>query len=201
MLATGNTRQEYKGRGKTRSVEEKETRIKIHSFALKKSKDHKDVLSPFRSNEVEEQAPLPTLEFCVVEASDGLDGILSSFHVHKGIIFHDIALKHGAVFLKLGPQLQVRAAGADVAHVQLGGSLALVFAGFDVDADAVQLVVVQVADGVLGGRLVFNVHKPIILDDVTLQDSAVLLEKGADLLLGGFPGKVADEKFHHGGWS
>lgn len=148
-------------------------------------------------------APLsfPTLEFCVVEAPDGLDSIFRSLHVHKGILLDNVALEHRAVLLKLGPQLRVGARGADVAHVQLGGGPALVLAGLHVDADAVQLVMVQVADGILGGRLVLDVHKAIVLDDVALQHPAVLLKEGADLLLRSLPGKVADEELHHGGWS
>ena len=117
------------------------------------------------------------MKLCVVKAPDGLHCILSPLHVYKGIIFHDVTFDNWTVLLKLGSELFVGTGRADVAYMQLCRGFAFILAGFHVDVHPVQLVVVQVADGILGRRLVLYVHKAVVLNDVTFQHLPILLKE------------------------
>ena len=117
------------------------------------------------------------MKLCVVKASDGLHCILCPLHVYEGIIFHDVTFDDWTVLLKFGPKLLVGTSRTDSAHMRLGLSFALILACFHVDVHPVQLVVVQVANGILGRRLVLYVYKAVVLNDVTFQHLPILLEQ------------------------
>lgn len=118
--------------------------------------------------------------------------------MHKGIVLHDVALHHRAELLEPGPQDVAGDALAEVADVQLGGGLGPPPAHLHVHAPAVELVLVEVLDGLLRLGHAAHVDEAIVFHDVTLRDLPVLLEQLPQLLRRGGAGEVSDKNFHHG---
>lgn len=127
--------------------------------------------------------------------TNGLHGILHSFHVNKGIVFHDVTLHHSAVLFKFGPQLLVGA--GNVADVQLGGASRLAPAQLDIHRLTVELVLVEVANGFLRLGFVVHVDETKILYNSTFCNLSVLRKERAQFVRRCVWGQVPDEDFHH----
>lgn len=137
-----------------------------------------------------------SLKFSVVQALDGIHGLIRIGHMYKSKIFDNCALCDRAVLFEESAELVV-GSFLYVGHVELDGALVLPVAGLHVDRRAVQLVQVQAFDGFGGGLAVVHVDEGVVLDDGTLCDCAVLSEERLDLLLVGLTGQVSHKNLHH----
>lgn len=70
-------------------------------------------------------------------------------------------------------------------------------AGLHIDWSAMELVEVQILDGLGGCLAVIHVNEGVVLDDGTLCDCAILGEECLDFLLVCLPGEVSYKNFHH----
>lgn len=86
----------------------------------------------------------------------------------EGIILDYVTLNHWAKLLKLGPQLLVGTTTTDVAYVELGGGFGFPSAHLHVHGQAIEHIMVKVANGFLSLGFVFHVDEAEVLHDVAL---------------------------------
>jgi len=139
----------------------------------------------------------PTLEVRVVQALYGVHGLVTVGHVNEGKVLDDRALLDRAVLFEQLTELIVEAL-LHVGDVELHGARVLPSAGLHVDGAAVQLVEMELADG-LGGRLpVVHVDKSIVLKLGTLRHRAIRGEQSLHVFLPSVLGQVPNENLDHG---
>lgn len=136
------------------------------------------------------------LKLSVIQSFNGIHGLIVVGHVHKSKILDNSTLCNRTILFKQSAQLFIGSL-LYISYVQFDWALVLPVTRLHVDRRAVELVKMEVPDGLGGVLTVIHVNEGEVFYDGALGDLAVFFKELLDLILRGFSGKVPHKNLHH----